>query len=239
MTGRGFALLALALAACSVDPGADRAGTVAAGIAIDSVRFLPFGSRFVLRDSASPVAFLGYHAGYLCSRFLLLGLADAPAGDPPAYRPDTRVRLPASDECALDSGGRDTTAAGIFSGGALVRLANPMGVVTDSALPVPGRLGYDSLRGIPDSSGALAAGNVLYRDSAAAGPELRIDSLPACRYLNSADREKRKDTLLVRYSWVDLDPASQADSCRGLPHSDRAAVQAHRALRMGGGAASR
>lgn len=233
MMRRALLLSILALAACSVDPGTDRAGAVADGIAIDSVRFLPIGSRFLLRDSAVPIAFLGYHAGYVCSRFLRLGLEDAPSGATPAYRPDTRVRLPASDECALDSGGRDTVVTHVFSGDSAVRLANPLGTVTDAALPVPGKMGFDSLRGLPDSLGILSNGNVTYRDSAATGTgELRLDSLPRCRYLNSADREKSKgDTLIVRYSWVDLD-STQVDYCRTSAGSDSSSVRPHRALRM-------
>jgi hypothetical protein len=234
MIRRALYLSGLFLAACSVDPGADRAGAVADGIAIDSVRFLPIGSRFVLRDSASPIAFLGYHSGYVCSRFVRLGLQDAPSGVTPAYRPETQVRLPASDECALDSGGRDTTVTHVFSEESLIRLANPLGQVTDSALPVPGKLGFDSIRGLPDSTGALSIGNVLFRDSAASVTgELRIDSLPQCRFLNSADWEKSKgDTVLIRFSWVDLDPAAVADACQGPLHSETSAVWPHRSLRM-------
>lgn len=231
---RALYLSGLLLAACSVDPGADRPGAVAEGIAIDSVRFLPIGSRFVLRDSSSPVAFLGYHSGYVCSRFLRLDLQDVPSGVTPAYRPETQIRLPTSDDCPLDSGGRDTTVTHVFSDEALVRLANPLGQVTDSALPVPGKLGFDSIRGLPDSSGVLSIGNVLFRDSAAAAAgELRIDSLPQCRFLNSADWEKSKgDTVLIRFSWVDLDPAGVADACLGPLHSDSSAVRPHRSLRM-------
>jgi len=234
MIQRAIYLSGLLLAACSVDPGADRAGALAEDIAIDSVRFLPIGSRFVLRDSASPLALLGYHAGYVCSRFLRLGLQDAPSGVTPAYRPETQVRLPASDECALDSGGRDTVVTHVFSDEALVRLANPLGQVTDSALPIPGKLGFDSIRGLPDSVGALSIGNVTFQNSTASGTgDLRIDSLPQCRFLNSSDWEKsRGDTVLIRFSWVDLDPAAVVGSCQGPLHSDSSAVRPHRSLRM-------
>ncbi len=235
MIRRALCLSGLLLAACSVDPGADRAGAVAEDIAIDSVLFLPIGSRFVVKDSSSPIAFLGYHSGYVCSRFLRLGLQDAPSGATPAYRPETQIRLPVSDDCALDSGGRDTTVSHVFSEEALVRLANPLGEVTDSALPVPGKMGFDSIRGLPDSSGALSIGNVLFRDSAAlATGALRVDSLPQCRFLNSADWEKSKgDTVLIRFSWVDLDPSAVDDACQGPLHSDSSAVRPHRSLRMG------
>lgn len=228
-------LLGMALAACSVDPGADRTGALADGIAIDSSRFLPLGSRFVLRDSAAPIAFLGYHAGYLCSRFQRLALQDAPSGATPAYRPETQVRLPAADECALDSGGRDTVVTHSFSEGTLIRLANPLGQVTDSALLVSGRFAADSIRGLLAADKSLSAGNLTYRDSGSLGtPELRADSVPACRYLNSADWEKSKgDTLTVRLTWVTLDPAASPDSCRGPVHSDASPVRPRRLLRMG------
>lgn len=236
MIRRGSAILAViavALVACSVDPGTDRAGTLASDIRIDSVRFLPLGSRFVLRDSATPIAFLGYHAGYVCSSFLRLGLTDVPAGLPPAYRPQTQVRLPASDECPLDSGARDTAASHVFSEGSLIRLANTAGEVTDAATPVYGKPGSDSIRGVPDSGGTLSIGNVTYRNSGATGAgELILDSLPPCRYLNTADSEKPNgDTVLVRFSWVDFDPTT-TDACDGPPHGDSSAVLPHHALRM-------
>lgn len=227
--------LAVFAAACSVDPGQDRAGAEAAGIRIDSVRFLPFGSRFVLADSATDVAFLGYHAGYVCSRFLELGLADAPTGAVPAYRPVTRIRLPGGGECPVDSGGRDTVAAHVFAAGALIRLADVSGRVTDSALLVRGRIAYDSIVGVPDSAGkSFAAGKIAYRDGGPGLPgELSADSVPACRYLNSADREPGSgDTLKIRYTWVTLDPSASPDSCRGPARPVAAPVRDHRELRM-------
>jgi hypothetical protein len=226
-------LSALALAACSVDPGSDRAGALAGGIAINSVRFLPIGSAYVLKDSATPVAFLGYHAGYLCSRFLKLGLQLAPGGLTLTYRPDTQVRLPASDECALDSGSRDTIATHVFSEGAIISLVNTLGEVTDAATLVSGKMGTDSLLFYPDSGGTFSMGNFTYLDSVSPGVgELRDSLLPPCRYLNSADREQIKgDTVLIRFSWVDFDPTGEG-SCSGEPHFDSTKVMPHLALRM-------
>jgi hypothetical protein len=237
----GLSLIAVALSACSVDPGTDRTGTLVAGIQVDSVRFLPIGSRFVLRDSATSIAFLGYHAGYVCSRLLRLGLADAPGGVPPAYRPETQVRLPASDECALDSGARDTTASRVFSiADDTLRLANPAGKVTDSALLVSGRLEKDSLRGVPDSNGTFTVGKLAYAKSdSASGPVLTADSVPACIYLNSAEWEKGKgDTLTVRYTWLFLDPADSPDSCQGPTHDEVLTILPRRFLRMNGPSAA-
>jgi hypothetical protein len=241
MIRNAFILTGIALAACSVDPGTDRAGTVAEGIAIDSVRFLPIGSRFVLRDSATQVAFLGYHSGYVCSRFLRLGLEDAPSGAVPAYRPETRVRLPGSDECALDSGSRDTVAPHVFSEGAIIRLANPLGVVTDSATSISGRLEADSMRGVLGADKSLSKGNLTYNDSGSSGsPELHADSVPACRYLNSADWEKSTgDTITIRLTWVTYDPVVYADVCQGPVHPVVSDVHPRRELRMRHPTASR
>jgi hypothetical protein len=211
-----FAALGLAAAACSVDPGQGRAGTVATGIAIDSVRFLPFGSRFVLRDSAAPIAFLGYHAGYVCSRFLDLGLKDEPEGEPLAFRPSTRVRLPGEDECALDSGGRDTSAVHVFRDGDTIRLANSAGKITAKAELVSGRLDSNTIRGVPDSNGIFTVGKLTYRDSPAAGKLLDADSVPDCMYLNSAEWAKGAgDTVAVHLTWVTLDPEASAGGCEG------------------------
>lgn len=235
MIRRALAGLALLCAACSVDPGSDRLGTVAEGIAIDSVRFLPLGSRFALRDSATGIAFLGYHAGYVCARFLDLGLGDGPVGDPLAYRPATLVRLPGTDACALDSGNRDTVATHVFRDADTVRLATPGGMVTDAVRMVSGRFETDSLLGIPDSAGTLASGNLIFRGAPAqAEPGLQADSLPACRYIDAAEWEKRKDTLVVRITWVTLDPVTSAESCQGPSHADAfAPVNPSRKLRMG------
>ena len=229
-----FALVS-AVAACSVDPGPDRTGTVVQGIRVDSLRFLPFGSRFVPRDSSVRIAFIKYHAGYVCSRFLDLRLDDGPSGDPPAYRPYTRVSLPGSEECAIDTGGRDTIGFHVFAGDSLARLANSSGKVTDMALVVAGRLDADSIRGVLGADRAFSAGNLTYRDSSSLpGPELKADSLPACRYLNSAESEKSgKDTVVLRLTWVTLDPAPGNGFCGGDPHSDSAPVRPRRSLWMG------
>jgi len=233
----GLSVIAVALSACSVDPGTDRTGTLVAGIQVDSVRFLPIGSRFVLRDSAASIAFLGYHAGYVCSRFLRLGLADAPGGIPPAYRPETQVRLPASDECALDSGARDTTASHVFASSEdTVRLANSADTVTDVAVLVSGQFKLDSLRGVPDSNSIFTVGKLTYAKSdSAAGPVLTAYSVPACIYLNSAEWEKgQKDTVTVRYTWLFLDPADSPDSCQGPTHDEVLPILPRRFLRMNG-----
>jgi hypothetical protein len=232
-----FAALALSLAllaaACSVDPGEDRAGTVATGIAVDSVRFLPFGSRFILRDSAVPIAFVGYHAGYACSRFLELGLKDEPEGNPPAFRPSTRVRLPGDDECALDSGARDTSAFHVFREGDSIRLATPAGIVTDTAKLVAGRPDSNSIQGVPDSNRTFTVGKLTYRDSTAMGKVLYADSVPACMYLNSAEWAKGAgDTLAIRITWVVLDPESAPGACEGFSHDDTIPVLPRRSLRM-------
>jgi hypothetical protein len=228
-----FAGLALAAAACSVDPGQDRAGTVAAGIAVDSVRFLPIGSRFVLRGSETGVAFLRYHAGYVCSRFLAAGLSEGAEGEPPAYRAALRVRLPASDECALDSGRYDTSVTRIFREDGLVRLANAAGKVTDSAPAVVGRLDSVSIRGVPDSNKAFTSGKLTYRDSSARGRTLSADSVPECTWLNSAEWSKGTgDTVEVRLTWVTVDPAADPEECEDAPHFDERAVLPRRALSL-------
>jgi hypothetical protein len=238
MKRAGFAALALAavIAACSVDPDLDRAGTIANGIAIDSLRFLPLGSQYVLRDSASPIAFLGYHAGYVCSRFLDLGLQAEPQGTPRAYRPATRVRMPAGDECPLDSGARDTSATHVFAEGDSVRLATPAGTITDAAKLVSGRPDSSSIRGVPDSNRVFTAGKLTFRDTSALGRVLIADSLPACLYLNSADWKKGGgDTITVRITWVTVDPGSGPGTCAGTGLSDTIPVLPRRALRSGSG----
>ncbi len=225
-----FAAFALMAAACAVDPGQERPGTVVNGIAVDSVRFLPYGSRFILRDSAAPVAFLGYHAGYVCSRFLEMGIKDAPEGEPAAYRPATRISLPGNDECALDSGGRDTSAAHVFRAGDSIRLATPAGKVTDSARLVAGRMDSNSIKGVPGKDRSFSVGKLTYRDSSASGKVLEADSVPACMYLNTAEWAKGTgDTVAIRMTWVMVDPESDPNGCAHPARAERIPVLPQRA----------
>jgi hypothetical protein len=226
--------IALLAAACSVDPWGDREGTTVRDIAVDSLRFMPLGGRFVLKDSAAPIAFLGYHAGYLCAKILEMGVRDIPVGEPPAFLPSTRVRLPGNPDCAFDSGGRDTTVPHAFSGGSVIRLANSGGTLTDSALLVSGTMAFDSARGALGVAGTFTSGHFTYREASTLAPGLFFaDSLPPCVRLNHADFEKnaKGDTVMVRYSWVTLDGVSAPGGCAGPAEPDSVAVAPHRPLR--------
>ncbi|MDB5104516.1 MAG: hypothetical protein JWP91_2205 [Fibrobacteres bacterium] len=203
----------------------DRDPATVEDIRVDSVKILPYGSRYLLGDSATPLAILGFYPGYRCSRILEIGIADAPTGIPPAYRPSTRVRLPGTPDCALDTIGRasrDTTVPHVFgSDASMVRLANSAGRITDSARVVRGTLAFETLSGKLGIAGTLSKGQWTYRDSSAvASRRLFGDSLPPCRFLNQADFEKTGDTVTVRFSYVTLDPSAAPDSCNGAAHAD-------------------
>jgi hypothetical protein len=236
----GYATLALMLIGamglpglhgCGVGSEVDRDPSIVTGIRLDSVIFLPAGSRFILKDSSTDLLIRKFYPGYACSQVLEMDLDSAPSGNPPAYSPLTRVRLPAAADCALDSAaGRDTSITHVFRAGELIRLANSAGRITDSAALVPGELEYDSLAGVfSPITHVFSSGHYSVVDSGAGtGRYLYVDTLACGQYLNQAEAWGSGDTLKVRLSLVTLDPASAPDSCRGSTHEDTVAISAAR-----------
>lgn len=228
---RGLASAALALAAvlsalqgCGVGTDLDRDPATVDGIRVDSVRILPLGSRFVLADSATRLAFRRFHAGYACSRVLEMGLAAQGSGDPAVFAPKTSVRLPGSEDCALDTAGRDTAITFVFGAGpAGVRLTNSAGKATDSAAVARGKIAFDSLQGkFSPLTHTFSLGLFTVRDSSGGKPRvLFADSLTPCQSLNHANFTAKADTsLLIRYSLIGRDSTAAADTCHGGTHRD-------------------
>jgi hypothetical protein len=224
------AAVLLVLAACGEGVYGDRNATTTDNIRVDSVRIIPFGSRFVLADAPTRLMFIGFNTGYECSEILRLELSSIPSGSPAAFRPDTRVRLPAVPDCALDSGGRDTTVTHVFGADlGFARIANSSGKVTDSTRVVRGAFARDSIVGVPGIAGTVSKGAWTFRDSSSIASRMLFgDSLSSCRYVNHASYFRSKDTIRVRFSYVTLDPSASPDSCRGEAHSDSAAPAAYR-----------
>lgn len=222
-------IFASLLTACGGSVYPDRDPTTVENIRVESARFLPLGGRYILADSATSIRFTGVHTGYECSKILEMGLAATPAGIPPAYRPFTRVQLPASPDCPVDTAGRDTAFTLVFPAGPdPIRLANSSGAVTDSAEVVRGTLEYDSLIGVLGIAGTISKGAWSFRDSSGIGPrQVRGDSLSSCRFLNQATWSKEKDTVRVRLSFVTLDSAAAPDTCHGAPRVDSLAPAVH------------
>jgi hypothetical protein len=222
------ALGALALAALAVLHGCggpvypDRDPVVVENVRVDSVKFLPFGSRFVLSDSATSLRLLKVHLGYACTKVLESNVDSVPSGTPASFRAVTRILLPAAPDCAVDTVGFDTTVPHVFGADlGFVRVANSAGTVTDSARVVRGTIAFDSLKGILGIAGTVSKGSWTFRDSSVLAPRLLFgDSLPSCRYLNQADFKKSKDTVTVHFSYVTLDSSAAPDTCRGASHSD-------------------
>ncbi|MEO7426276.1 MAG: hypothetical protein ABI036_13895 [Fibrobacteria bacterium] len=236
----GFGTLALMLIAamglpglhgCGVGSEVDREPSIVTGIRLDSVIFVPAGSRFILKDSTTELLIRRFFPGYACSQVLEMDLDSAASGNPPAYSPLTRVQLPAAANCALDSAeGRDTSITHVFRAGELIRLANSAGSITDSAALVQGEFEYDSLAGVFSSvTHVFSSGHYSVVDSGAGtGRYLYIDTLACGQYLNHAEARESGDTLKVRLSLVTLDPGSAPDSCRGSTHEDTVAISAAR-----------
>jgi hypothetical protein len=212
-----------ALAGCGVGSSIDREPQIVEGIRVDSVRILPFGSRFVLRDSATRILFRKFHPGYLCSEILELDLAAAGGGNPPVFLPKSSVRLPASGDCAVDSSGRDSIIVHVFGTGLdTVRLANSAGKPTDRAEVVRGVMSFDSLQGnFSPGHPTFMRGHLTVVDSTGGvARSLYADSLSSCQHLNQADFTPNGDSLKVRLSLVTVDAAASADTCRGPVHSE-------------------
>ncbi len=220
-----------ALSGCGVGSEIDREPTIASGIRVDSVSILPRGSRFVLRDSLTRLVFGKFFRGYACSRILEMDLDSVSTGMPPAFLPLTRVRLPASADCALDSAGRDSLVTHVFrEPEGLIRLANSAGRITDSAQVVSGTMSFDSLTGIFSTlTRTFSSGHYSVVDSAGQTPRyLYIDTLACGRYLNQAEFSPQGDSLKVRLSIVTLDPAAAPGSCQGTTHEDTVTVRKSR-----------
>ena len=219
------ATLACLLAGCSLEPDSNRKGTVAEGIAVDSLRIQPDGSRFIRVDTATRIRFIKVHKGYACAQVLALGVDSVVAGFPPAYLPYSRVQLPGEADCALDSAGKDTTVTRVFQDVSLVRLANSRGKVTDSARVARGTFLYDSLKGVIGVTGTFSSGSLTFRDSSTLAPRfLFTDTVGPCLFLNQAVFAKDKDTNRVYLSWMNLERDGSNDSCGGTRHVDSVPV---------------
>jgi hypothetical protein len=217
-----FLMAFSALAGCDQSVYPDREPAVVEGIRVDSLRFLPRGTRFVLADSATQVRFVRFHPGYACTQVLTMTLARTDTGAVPTFFPSTKVRLPAAPDCPVDSGGRDSLIAHVFGAGTgAVRLANSSGAITDSAIVARGSMAFDTLNGVKGIAGTVSKGRWTLRDSSVLAPRLLFaDSLSSCEFLNQADYANKGDTVTVRLSWVTLDAAVSPDSCRGPAHAD-------------------
>lgn len=217
------ALLGIAglLPACTGSDWPEREPIEVRGAPVDTLEFLPVGSRYVLVDSLTGVRVGGFRLGFRpvtgCARILAFGL-EKEAAPVPGYSVRLDYRLPAVPDCPLDSGARDSVLAVRFAAAdaPVVRLVDSLGAVLDTAFAVRGRLFRDSLE---LRAPALSAFNAsFYFEDEGFGPRgrfLQADSLSPCESLNHAEYVRKSDSLkVIRYSWVTVDPASPGDSCR-------------------------
>lgn len=210
--------------ACGIQVWPDRESAVVEGVRVDRVRAMPEGSRFILRDSLTSILLEGYHAGYLCSEILEIGLDSGLTGNGrPTFGPRTRVRLPEAPDCPADTGGRDTVLTRVFGSGAdTVWFANSSGDITDTAAVVSGRVSYDTVRGVPKGVvQSFEAGRWTYLDSAIQGKILYSDSLNSCELPEWAVDSRPADyapgdTVEIRIALITLDSAESPDACAGI-----------------------
>jgi hypothetical protein len=218
--------LALLVPGCTGSDWADRDPIEIRGAPIDTLEFLPVGSRFVLLDRLTEVRVgsfrLGCSLGDRCAEIVSFGLEKA-SSPVEGYAARLDYRLPAVPDCPLDSGVRDSVLALRFGPADMpvVRLLDSLGAVLDSAHAVRGSLSHDSL---VLRSPAISAFNSRFFFSDTTGFQGRIlsaDSLTSCDSLNHSEFVRLSDSLsVIRYSWVTVDPATANDSCRGPSHRE-------------------
>lgn len=214
--------LALLMPACTGSEWPDRDPIEVRGAPVDTLEFLPPGSRYVLVDSLTEVRVGGFRLGYRCTEILAFGL-ERRTSPSAGYAARLDYRLPADPDCPLDSGARDSVLAARFAAAdaPAARLLDSLGAVLDTALAVRGTLSHDSLE-LRAPSLSVFKSRFFFRDTVgSAGRMLSADSLSSCEFLNHAEYVRKSDSLkVIRYSWVTLDAAAAPDSCRGPLHGD-------------------
>lgn len=217
-------ILAAFFSGCTQSEYADRDSLVIDRAPVDSLEFLPVGSRFLLEDSLSEVLFRGFHLGYVCTRITTLELERLGSIQPPRYMARLGLRLPPKPTCALDSIAEDSVLMRRFtaSDGPTATLVDSLGSVLDTAEVVRGILLRDSLQLVAPALSAFH-GRFFFRDTVGTLQRmLTADSLNSCEYLNHAEyRKNRKgDTTRVTFTWVLKDAAASPDSCKGPTRRD-------------------
>lgn len=218
--------MAVLASGCTGSEWPDRDPIEVRGAPVDTLEFLPAGSRYVLIDSLTKVRVGGFRLGFNlddgCARILAFDLAKA-ATPRAGYAVRLDYRLPAYPDCPLDSGTRDSALSVRFTAAdsPIVRLVDSLGAVFDTAAAVRGTLAFDSLE-LKSPALSTFRGRFFFRDTlGTVGRLLSADSLAACEFLNHAEYIRKSDSLkVIRYSWVTLDPASAPDSCKGAAHGD-------------------
>lgn len=220
-----WAGIACLLPACTASEWSDRDPIVVRGAPLDTLEFLPPGSRHILLDSLTEVRVAGIRLGYRCTEILAFG-PEWKTSPVPGYAVRLDFRLPADPDCPLETGVRDSVIAVRFAAadGPTVRLLDSLGTVLDSAEAVRGRLSHDSLE-LKGSAATAFNSRFFFQDTSMPGGRLlRADSLSSCERLNHAEYARKSDTLaVVRYSWVTLDVPVPGDTCRWTP-ADRVIV---------------
>lgn len=212
------ALAAVLLAwACTDSEWPDRDPVAVDRAPVDTLEFLPPGSRYLLTDSLARVRVGGYRKGYACTRFTAFDLEERPFNDPPGWSARVGLELPSRPSCAAESGPRDSVLLRRFASaeGPVIRLLDSLGNVLDTATLVRGILQSDSLI-LKAPALSASKGRFVFRDTTLGAQRLfSADSLGPCERLNHADWSRKGDTTTVRYTWVTLDAPADTGSCAG------------------------
>jgi hypothetical protein len=206
----------LLFSACDESDWPDRKPQPVEGVAVDSLLFLPNGSRYVPAESSVQVLFSGYLRGYSCAKVLKMALE--PSVDFSSWLPSVTVLPPAAANCPLDSGLRDSVITAKFPEGP-VTLRNSKGDSTAGAIALRGRLTSDSI--FYDTAGAIPLvqkGRYTYHHEVTGlPPTLSGDSLSACELLNQAEAAADSGGVLVRFSLLVLDSCGSGTASDSVP----------------------
>lgn len=219
---------------CGVHQYDNREGTIATNIRIDSLQFVPQGTRFILADSSTAIRFKGIHLGFLCSEILKLGFDSTFDLNTLVLTPISQIRLPAEPSCAIDTTQhRDSIFKLIFKEGnkpISVVLQNSSNSVTASATILRGKIFTDSIDTVlspTNNSLTIKSGkdSIFFQDTLGVlKRQLIAKTVSSCLFLHQATLVK-KDSMStkVRYSWILKDSTLAQNKCHEK-HNDTIAV---------------
>ena len=196
--------------ACNQSIYPDRSPIILDSAAVSSLRFWPPLVRYITVGETAVVQLKGIKRAYSCSEILESRLASTSSHDTLLVGSQTRVKIPGTPVCPLDTAGLDTAfhlPPTPVSGISTLVLKTPDNRITDSARRVNATVTAEILVYVSDTTGRKVQGRYTFRDSTSKHPlrTLSTDSLSRCETLQGAVYTSSNDTLKVRFHRLVLD----------------------------------